>query len=79
MGSQSRMDYTVLGDHVNQAARLCAHAGRAQTLLTETVWRAVAEVPEFAARELAPISLKGKSEAVTVYEVRAAARPRAAA
>jgi adenylate cyclase len=79
MGSQSRMDYTVLGDHVNQAARLCGHAGRAQTLLTETVWRAVAEVPEFAGRALAPISLKGKSESVAVYEVRAAARPRAAA
>jgi len=47
--------------------------------LTETVWRAVAEVPEFAGRALAPISLKGKSESVTVYEVRAAARPRAAA
>jgi adenylate cyclase len=79
MGSQSRMDYTVLGDHVNLAARVCAHAGRGQTLLTEGVWRAIADVPEFTAEALAPILLKGKSEPVTVYEVRASARPRVAA
>ena len=79
MGSQSRMDYTVLGDHVNQAARLCAQAGPGQILLTETVWLAVADVPDFAAQALAPIIVKGKSEPVTVYEVRATTRPRAAA
>jgi adenylate cyclase len=79
MGSQSRMDYTVLGDHVNLAARLCAHAGRGQTLLTEGVWRAIADVPEFTAEALAPILVKGKSEPVAVYEVRASAWPRVAA
>jgi adenylate cyclase len=79
MGSQSRMDYTVLGDNVNQAARLCAQAGPGQTLLTETVWLAVADGPEFAAQALAPIIVKGKSEPVTVYEVRSTMRPRAAA
>ncbi len=71
MGSKDRMDYTVLGDHVNLAARLCSHAAPGQTLLAESAFREIADCPEFAADALAPIAVKGKREPVRVYQVRA--------
>jgi adenylate cyclase len=69
MGSSNRMDYTVLGDAVNLAARLCSHAGRGQTLLSASSYAAIAERPEFAAEPLAPIAVKGKREPVRVYAI----------
>jgi adenylate cyclase len=77
MGSRERMDYTVLGDHVNLAARLCAQAGPGQTLISASSQRAIAGSPEFAIAALAPIMLRGKREPVPVYEVGALANDRA--
>jgi adenylate cyclase len=69
MGSRERMDYTVLGDHVNLAARLCAQAGPGQTLVSDSSYRAIAGSSEFAIAALTPIVLRGKSEPVAVYQV----------
>jgi adenylate cyclase len=69
MGSRERMDYTVLGDHVNLAARLCAQAGPGQTLLSHSSYRAIAGSPEFAVAALTPMSIRGKREPVPVYQV----------
>jgi adenylate cyclase len=68
MGSRERMDYTVLGDHVNLAARLCAQAGPGQTLLSDSSYREIAGSSEFAIAALVPIVVKGKREPVPVYE-----------
>jgi adenylate cyclase len=75
MGSKERMDFTVLGDHVNLAARLCSQAGRGQTLLAEPVQRAIAGNDEFTTVRLEPIAVKGKSERVAVYELLTAPAP----
>jgi adenylate cyclase len=79
MGSRERMDYTVLGDHVNLAARLCAQAGPGQTLISASSQRAIAGASEFAITALAPIKLRGKSEPVRVYDVGALGDDRAPA
>jgi adenylate cyclase len=69
MGSKDRMDYTVLGDAVNVAARLCSHAARGQTLLSADTYAAIADKVRFEAEPLAPIRVKGKSEPVPVYAI----------
>ncbi|HYZ26550.1 MAG TPA: adenylate/guanylate cyclase domain-containing protein [Geminicoccaceae bacterium] len=69
MGSRERMDYTVLGDHVNLAARLCAQAGPGQTLLSHNSYQAIAGLSEFAIAALTAIAVRGKSEPVVVYQV----------
>jgi adenylate cyclase len=69
MGSKNRMDFTVLGDNVNLAARLCSHAGPGQTLLTQSTYEGIADCPEFAPEPLMPIVVKGKRKPVPVYQV----------
>jgi adenylate cyclase len=70
MGSLERMDFTVLGDAVNLAARLCSRAGRGQTLVSRATCEAVGEDADLLIEALAPIELKGKREPVQVCEVR---------
>ena len=79
MGSRERMDYTVLGDHVNLAARLCTEAGPGQTLISASSQQALAGSPEFVITALAPLMVKGKSEPVAVFQVSAPAEHPASA
>lgn len=72
MGSRERMDYTVLGDAVNVAARLCSQARGGQTLVTRATLDAAGETGTFTVEALAPIQLKGKREPVGLYDVRGA-------
>jgi adenylate cyclase len=72
MGSKNRMDYTVLGDHVNVAARLCSHAAPRQTLVTGRVFEQLKDLPRFAFTALEPIHVKGKSAALEVYDAKRA-------
>lgn len=69
MGSKERMDYTVLGDHVNLAARLCSYAAARQSIVSEAVAGKVRGNPAFRLEALEPIRVKGKSAALNVYSV----------
>jgi adenylate cyclase len=75
MGGKQRMDYTVLGDHVNLAARLCSHASPRQTLVSESAYEMVKDKSKFSFESLDPIHVKGKSKPQTIYAV----HPKAAA
>jgi adenylate cyclase len=68
VGALHRMDFTVLGDHVNLAARLCSAAKPRQTLASAAVVRAMSDSAVIA-RRLEPISVKGKSAPIEIYEI----------
>jgi class 3 adenylate cyclase len=68
MGSSQKMDYTVIGDSVNLAARLEANAEGGTVLISESTY---AEVKDFVvAEKLAPIPVKGKKDKVTVFSIK---------
>ena len=71
MGSAQRMNYTVLGERVNLAARLCAHAGRMEVLIDDATRTRV--TGRVGVEPVASMRLKGFADPVDVYRVRNAA------
>lgn len=67
LGSQKRMNYTVIGDAVNTAARLYNVAKGGQIIVSESTWEETKDHFEF--RELDPVSVKGKSQPLRTFEV----------
>jgi class 3 adenylate cyclase len=66
MGSEDQMDYTVIGDNINIAARLCGAALPGQVLASKTI---VDEVNDQASwKELAPVLVKGKDHPISIME-----------
>ena len=67
VGSPDRMDFTVLGDHVNVASRLCSYAKAGQVIAGSLTYEHVKDLVE--AECHGTPSLKGKVASVTVYHI----------
>ncbi|MFH1155589.1 MAG: CHASE2 domain-containing protein [Pseudomonadota bacterium] len=69
MGSFARMDYTMMGDTVNTAARLegANKAYGIYSLISRTTREALD--PEITVREIDTIQVKGKIQGLTVYQI----------
>ena len=69
MGGPERMQFTVVGDTVNLASRLCGQAQSSQTIISSETARQPGLKEAVNLQEHLPIQVKGRQQSVTPVEV----------
>jgi adenylate cyclase len=68
IGSSSYMNYTIIGDTVNIAARLCQRARAGEMLFSSSLKRTLdAEGLDIGATSLPPLQLRGRSHPIDIF------------
>ena len=68
IGSHRRLEYTVIGDPVNVANRLCSEAGPGEILVSEALCQMVKDHADY--EYLPAMALRGRTRSVQVYRVK---------
>jgi len=68
IGTQEKMEYTVIGDSVNSASRLNGLAGPGEVIISQAVFQTMGVLVD--AEPLGPRQIKGVSEAVISYRLK---------
>jgi adenylate cyclase len=72
IGSHRRLEYTVIGDAVNVANRLCSEAGPGEILVSEALCQMVKDHADF--EYLPTMTLRGRTRSVQVFKLKAGKR-----
>ena len=67
IGSSRTMGYSVIGDTVNVASRLCSLAKADEILISEATYRQVKG--QFKVKEMEPVQVKGRKKPIHIYQV----------
>jgi adenylate cyclase len=67
LGSSKALEYTVIGDVVNTASRLCSAAQAGQILISTSTYELVGK--HFDCERMPAVQLKGKSQSMQIYRV----------
>jgi adenylate cyclase len=68
IGSHRRLEYTVIGDAVNVANRLCSEAGPGEILVSEALCQVVKDHADY--EYLPAMTLRGRTRSVEVFKVK---------
>jgi adenylate cyclase len=74
MGSTKKMEYTVIGNTVNVASRLCSKAGPGEIIVSEMTWQRLAG--QFPGESLPPAQVKGIAKPLKIFRIPRDAGPR---
>jgi hypothetical protein len=67
MGSEDHMDYTVIGDNINVAARMCGIAQPGMVLASKAIAEAIGD--QASLKDQHPVMVKGKDQPIGIAEV----------
>jgi len=67
IGTEKRLEYTAIGDSVNTTKRLQENAGKNQIVISQSAYERVKDYIDVLQME--PMTVKGKREAIPVYEI----------